>query len=442
MQYIDTSVKVLEFKSIVKTIACKQNKSVNKLRFLILKTITNNRTVCFLYKVSEMSQYKILSVDDEPANQLVIDEILEDDYEVKLVYTGEECLQTVKEFKPDLILLDINMPGIDGYETCLKLKQDPQTHYIPVIFLSALSSAEEKLRGYEVGADDFIPKPFDHENLLNKIEKLLKEYNTKPEESAVQENSHDDEENEALLKELQSSRSVALEAMRYTSDLGTVIKFYEDSALCKDFESLMQAVFVTTNSLGLNCSIQIRDGSEVFNKSSSGDISPMEISVLDVSKDKGRFFDFNTRTIMNYEHNSILIKNMPVDDEKRYGVLKDILGALGNGTEERVRTLILERAMVTNRAQVISLIQETFKSINQQHMLRSRESIELMERMVDDVHNAIESMDLLHYQEEKLEGIIEEFRKRNDQHVSSGFDLTEASEAALESLNTIFEVLG
>lgn len=388
-----------------------------------------------------MPKFKILSVDDEPINQLVIDEILEDDYEVKLVYTGEECLEMVKEFSPDLILLDVNMPGIDGYETCVKLKEDSETRSIPVIFLSALSSTEEKLKGYESGADDYIPKPFDHNDLLNKIKKLLSENSSASLVVLAEDKANDDKENEELLKELQSSRSVAMEAMRYTSDLGTVVKFYEESALCKTFDELMKAVFVTTNSLDLNCSMQIRDGSEVFNKSSSGEISPMEISVLDVSKDKGRFFDFNTRTIMNYEHSSILIKNMPIDDDKRYGVMKDILGALGNGAEERVRTIILERAMVSNREQVIALIQETFKSINYQHVLRSREGSEIMESMIKDVQQTIESMDLLSYQEEQLEAIIESFRQRNEMHINAGLDLTDASQEALASLNSIFEVL-
>ncbi len=388
-----------------------------------------------------MSKFKILSVDDEPTNQLVIDEILEDEYEVKLVYTGEECLETVKEFSPDLILLDVNMPGIDGYETCVKLKEDSETRSIPVIFLSALSSTEEKLKGYEAGADDYIPKPFDHNDLLNKIAQLLSDNSSASLVVSAEDKANDNKENEELLKELQSSRSVAMEAMRYTSDLGTVVKFYEESALCKTFDELMKTVFVTTNSLALNCSMQIRDGSEVFNKSSSGDISPMEISVLDVSKDKGRFFDFNTRTIMNYEHSSILIKNMPIDDDKRYGVMKDILGALGNGAEERVRTIILERAMVSNREQVIVLIQETFKSINYQHILRSREGSEIMESMIKDVQQTIESMDLLSYQEEQLEAIMESFRQRNEMHINAGLDLTEASQEALASLNSIFEVL-
>ena len=389
-----------------------------------------------------MSKLKILSVDDEPTNQLVVNEILEEDYEVKLVYTGEECLEQVKEFAPNLILLDINMPGIDGYETCERLKQDDDTKFIPVIILSALTTTEEKLKGYEVGAEDYISKPFDHDDLVHKIKKSLSR-NIYHEESEKEPNTQliDDKETEELLNELQSSRSIAMDAMRYTSDLGAIVKFYEDSAQCKNFDELMTAVFVTTRAIDLNCSMQIRDGNEIFNKASNGDMSAMEESVIDVSKDKGRFFDFKSRTIMNYNHSSILIKNMPLDDDKKYGIMKDILGALGNGAEERVRTLILERNMVSNREQVVSLIKETFKNINSQYIARSRTSTEMLEGMIKDVNETIESMDLLSYQEEQLEAIIESFRQRNDMHINEGMNLNDATVQALESINSIFEVL-
>jgi len=178
-----------------------------------------------------MLKLKILSVDDEPTNQLVINEILENDYEVQTVYTGEECLEKVVKFSPDLILLDINMPGIDGYETCERLKLDDATQLIPVIMLSALSTAEEKLKGYEVGAEDYIPKPFDHDNLLIKIKKCLsKNIKSNATEQIQNAQKINDKANEELINELQSSRSIALDAMRYTSDLGAIIRFYEESA--------------------------------------------------------------------------------------------------------------------------------------------------------------------------------------------------------------------
>lgn len=389
-----------------------------------------------------MPNLRILSVDDEPTNQLVINEILEDDYDVKLVYSGEECLEKVKEFSPNLILLDINMPGIDGYETCERLKQDDATKFIPVIILSALSTTEEKLKGYEVGAEDYIPKPFDHDDLIEKIKKSLsrnESLNAENQEHHVK--SIDDKEMEELLNELQSSRSIAMDAMRYTSDLGAIVKFYEESAQCKDFDELMEAVFTTTRAIGINSSMQIRDGNDIYNKASNGDMSAMEESVINVSKDQGRFFDFKSRTIMNYKHSSILTKNMPLDDDKKYGIMKDILGALGNGAEERVRTLILERNMVSNREQVVSLVKETFKNINSQYIVRSRESAEMMEGMIKDVNQTIEAMDLLSYQEEQLEAIIESFRQRNDMHMNEGMNLNDATIAALESINSIFEVL-
>lgn len=389
-----------------------------------------------------MSKKKILSVDDEPTNQLVIQELLEDDYEVKLVYSGEECLSVVNEFSPDLILLDINMPGINGYETCEALKSDTNLVTIPVIILSALSTTEEKLKGYEVGAEDYIPKPFDHDELISKICKTLEKIGHNVDVVPVELTSKlDDAEAEELLTELQNSRVIAMDAMRYTGDLGTIVKFYEESSDCKDFESLAKTVFKATSALGLTASLQIRDGIDTFNASSSGEMSAMEVSVIDVSKDKGRFFDFKARTIMNYSNTSILIKNMPLDDDKKYGIMKDILGALGNGSDERVRTILLERLVNSNREQVISLIKETFRNINIQYSDRTLESNKFLESLITDVNDTIQSMDLLSYQEEQLEKVMEEFRAKNEMHLNAGMDLADASVAALESINGIFETL-
>ena len=178
----------------------------------------------------EKEKCKILSVDDEPINQMVIEEIMDEKYDLKLVYSGEECLDTVKAYDPDLILLDISMPGINGYETCEKLKNDESTQGIPVIILSALTSTEERLMGYEAGAEDYIPKPFDHDELLDKIDRCLESHAVPVDKDEII------QEKEQIEQELKFSRDVAMEAMRYTSDLGVVVHFFEESSNCKSYE--------------------------------------------------------------------------------------------------------------------------------------------------------------------------------------------------------------
>ncbi len=102
---------------------------------------------------------KILIVDDIPSNVHVLSRILRDDYDIYFATDGERALELVQARLPDLVLLDIMMPGMDGYEVCARIKSDPATHDIPVIFISAKSEVEDETRGLEVGAIDFITKP-------------------------------------------------------------------------------------------------------------------------------------------------------------------------------------------------------------------------------------------------------------------------------------------
>ena len=118
---------------------------------------------------------KILVIDDEP---LVV-EVLKirlrmNNYQVITACDGVEGVERALREKPDLIILDIVMPGLDGYQVCQKLKEDGKTKTIPVIMLTALGQSAERKKGFSFGAYDYIFKPYDDEELLNSIERALK----------------------------------------------------------------------------------------------------------------------------------------------------------------------------------------------------------------------------------------------------------------------------
>jgi len=114
---------------------------------------------------------QILAVDDTPANLKVISETLRNaGYTVATAIDGDRALKRLQHYQPDLILLDIQMPGIDGFETCRRLKADPNTEHIPVIFITALSDTINKVKGLELGGVDYITKPFDCAELLARIQ--------------------------------------------------------------------------------------------------------------------------------------------------------------------------------------------------------------------------------------------------------------------------------
>lgn len=118
-------------------------------------------------------RYFLLCVDDEPLNQQILVDFLEDEYELKTVDNGQACLDSVRENKPDLILLDINMPVMSGIEVCQILKADDTTRDIPIIMVTALATKEEKEAGIAAQCDAYITKPFDFDMLLTTIRSAL-----------------------------------------------------------------------------------------------------------------------------------------------------------------------------------------------------------------------------------------------------------------------------
>lgn len=113
---------------------------------------------------------KILAVDDTPASLRLLTDILKDEgYDVRSAISGELALRAATSNPPELVLLDIRMPEMDGFEVCRRLKADPATSDVPVIFVSAASETEEKVRGFELGAVDFVTKPYQRDELLARV---------------------------------------------------------------------------------------------------------------------------------------------------------------------------------------------------------------------------------------------------------------------------------
>ncbi len=116
----------------------------------------------------------ILVVDDTPANLDVLVEMLETaGFRISVATTGEQALQVVSAAKPDLILLDVMMPGIDGYETCRRLKTLEEMEDVPVIFVTARHDLQAITQAFEAGGDDYVTKPFSKEELLARIRTSL-----------------------------------------------------------------------------------------------------------------------------------------------------------------------------------------------------------------------------------------------------------------------------
>lgn len=121
-----------------------------------------------------MRKYRILIVDDNKVNvELIRAQLKPFDYLIQVAYDGEEALEKIEKSPPDIILLDLMMPKISGYEVCKAVKQNVRTQFVPIIVITALQELDDKIKAIELGADDFLVKPFNKIELTTRIKSLL-----------------------------------------------------------------------------------------------------------------------------------------------------------------------------------------------------------------------------------------------------------------------------
>lgn len=267
---------------------------------------------------------RLLIVDDEAAMRELTLVALEPDFLATAVASGEEALRSVAARRPDAILLDVEMaPGIDGYDTCRRLKADEATTDIPVIFVSAHDAIEDRLKGYEAGGEDYIVKPFDLPELEAKLWRLLK---------AVGERA-------GLRRLASDASSTAMTAMTNMSELGALLEAIKRIGNCNDGSSLADAVVSGMALYGLHGTAQLRSPEGTITRTGEGDATPLEASVIGHMASMERITQFKSRLAITYKHVSLLVHNLPTDDPERCGRLRDHLAMLAEGAESRAETI-------------------------------------------------------------------------------------------------------
>ncbi|NOQ93146.1 MAG: response regulator [Methylophaga sp.] len=350
-------------------------------------------------------QYTILAVDDEPFNLEILEELLEDDYNLVTAENGQICLDTVKESNPDLILMDVNMPVLNGLETCQKLKEDFEVSNIPVIFVSALSTTEEKMAGYKAGGEDYITKPFNEDELLAKIDLTIKA------SAAIVEQE----------KNAAETMSMAMTAMSTAGDVGTALQFSNMSFLCKTADELVQALLDTYSAYGLMVTIRYVQGSDVKFYSHSEVIGDTEKQIIEAANDKGRFVDFGKRTLMNYERVSVLIKNMPIEDEMKYGRMKDNIGFLGDSTEARAKSLEVEVAL----NHLLTTTKELLMEVDYDYKDNEGKNDAILSHLHTEMEDAFQYLEMKVADEDRLVSILIEAEDKSKSLYSGGLKIEE-----------------
>ncbi len=345
-------------------------------------------------------KHRILAVDDEPFNLDIIKELLEDEYDLSFATTGEECISIATESPIDLILLDVGLPGISGLDVCRKLKSDPSTQEIPIIFVSALTSADERLKGFDAGGQDYINKPFYHDELKAKIQLLVE----------IQSKVSD------LNKNVQYATGTAMAAMSSAGELGVVLHFLRESFLCKSLSALTQTALDALSQYGLSSTIQLRTNKENFTVGHEGKIPDIEYELFElVASSNCRIHSFGTRSIFNFNPVIILIKNMPTDDNALLGRHRDNIAILAEGIQARLEALLLQIEVDQKKAllwHVIEKTEDALDKITQYHETQQLTQSELMDGLsekMDAAFHELQNMDV-HLSEEEEELLLDATR--------------------------------
>ncbi len=367
---------------------------------------------------------KVLIVDDDPMISAVLAEALKQaEFKVFLANSGPDCLASVAAQLPDIVLMDIEMPGMSGYQTCLRLKEEENTRDIPVIFISSHDTFEERIQAYEVGGQDFIVKPFIPSEAAEKIKVAIEL----------------DADRRRIKEEGAEARQMAMSVMTSLGETGIVLGFLRNCFTCRDSLSLGRLTIESMRQYGLECQVQIRGRSKTVTLTPDGAASPLEESMFEKMRTMGRIFQFRSRIIVNYDKVSLLVTNMPIQDEDTAGRLRDHAALIAEGAEASASAIDLFDETQEKSALLRLVALRTRKTIEELQKKYDRQKIEtqlVLHSLAENVETTFYSLGLTESQEDVVRTTIRTAAEKAVSLYDQGIDLDHHLQGILGDLNT------
>jgi len=371
-----------------------------------------------------MPEASIMVVDDVESNRVLLKMILEDNYNIIECDSGPSCLEKCKEQAPDIILLDVNMPEMTGYEVCVALRNETNTSSTPIIFVSAMDNVEERLAGFEAGGNEYVTKPIDPEKLGEKISYYMEHRGevTKAKEDA----------SEAM--------KVAMEAMTSSSELGQIIEFVKSSQEIKTLEGIGEKFCEVASGFGLDASAVVYGQTNYYVSCTA---KSMEARVLEKFRNsKERIISIGVRTIVCTDQMGLLINDMPVDDESRYGRFKDHLVVLSSICDGRLLSIKQQLSMNDQRknvlGRVIKVTEEQVKQLTKKLTIHDESIRQVMMNMIAELEAKLFNLGLDEDQEEQLMSLA---YTASEQLEKMKGDVSELEDELGSVLEGLYEVL-
>jgi CheY-like chemotaxis protein len=344
-----------------------------------------------------MDKTYIIYADDEPINRVLMEDLFSDQpgFELGLAEDGDSCLELAKLRTPALVLLDVNMPRLDGYSTCKALRRASATAQVPIIFVSALTSSEDRIAGYEAGGDDYVTKPFDGEEVLRKVMLQVAEYQQR------------------LL-----SQQALSKAERYSQGLNYVMDFIRGSFGSQSLEDLCHAAFVCLHQFKLEGSILVNCFEEPMSFFSDGRERPLEQEILLKLNAKGGILGFGQRYSLNVPKvASLLVRNLP-DNRDDAKILSDHLALLLDALAARLMEMREHKEVVRTRMEATAVMQAsqtTLENLNEQRIEQLQQSRAIMSNLEHEIETLFFTLGLTESQEDAIKCFIRDSSTRLEQ---------------------------
>ncbi len=351
----------------------------------------------------------LLLVDDSSEMLDLMEALLSESYNILTASSGARALELVdSDTPPDLILLDCLMPGMDGYETCRKLRASSAAA-TPVIFLSALTSIDERLLGYSAGGDDYVCKPFDMAELMAKIERQLASSASKRE----------------LGQQLNEAVNAVMSSADMVGEVGVVLDFQRKLNTCVDYAGIAANLFESLERYGLDGCIRIRGQMGVISMNSKVACTALEQSILEHLIAQGQdphIRPLGPHTGFNFGSVVLFLRDLPMtrpagmDPElsERYGRAIDNVALLIEGACTKVAALDNEVAVRQLNDKIIKMVAMTrvaLTDISSRNRDQAREVNELFEALARDMEDSYIHLGLMQQQEDFLSGLVKNYKE-------------------------------
>lgn len=344
------------------------------------------------------NQFRIFAVDDDSVVLMTIQDIVEPDYALETFDSGEACLERLDAAKPDIFLLDVGLPGINGYALCQQIRSAPGTSEIPVIFVSGEDTIESRLKGYDAGGDDFVTKPFVPAELMRKITVAQQTVRRK----------------KSLQEQAEASEYLSSLALASMDEAGIVLQFMSKLIGWSTDQEIAEGLLELMHRYQLNGVVQTRISQRSLTLSKAGVDLPLETSVINHVRSMDRIFEFRARSVHNFDRVTLMVNNMPLADPDFCGRIRDNLSVAAQGADSRLQAIETEEANRKSQEGILDVlksVQESISAMRQAHQQDRAASTELMAQLDQDLANSFIHLGMTDRQERQMEDLVGDFMK-------------------------------